>query len=130
MLILLERAFLDGSALGRESEKAAEVALGNSWDIAGSGTTTSTEVAFSAAAGRASPCALLSFFTHCACCADAGSGLSVLFRLILFMKFGISSMGIGLGLCSVAFSMILSQGDSVLHARRNMDCMMMDEKAA
>jgi hypothetical protein len=46
------------------------------------------------------------------------------------LKLGISTTGIGLDLCSVAFSMILSPGDSVLHGRRNMDCIVSEEVEA
>lgn len=40
-----------------------------------------------------------------------------------FMKAGMSTTDMGLDLCRVAFSMILSPGDSVLQGRWNMDCM-------
>ncbi|KAH3904947.1 hypothetical protein HBI56_218730 [Parastagonospora nodorum] len=124
-LLLLGSSFLDG--LDRESTASAAENLGATCAVANftdSETTPSIELAppFATTAGFDSPCAPFHFFTTWACCTDAGSGLSVLFRLILFMKFGISTTGMGLDLCNVDFSMILSPGDSVLHGRRNMDC--------
>lgn len=126
VLLLLVGSFLDGCAFARDPRMSGEATFETFWSFADSGTIPSAEIAvpLASTAGLGSPWVLFHFFTSCACCVDAGSGLSVLFRLILLMKFvGISITGIGFDLCSVAFSMILSPGDSVLHGRRNMDCM-------